>query len=72
MVHNVSFSIPKRTLGKADVEFEVNRDGRRLGILRISKGSLVWIKSGRSYGYKIGWKRFDELMQNNAIRFEPR
>lgn len=31
MAHDVKFSIPKRTLGKSDVEFDVNRDGSKLG-----------------------------------------
>ncbi len=72
MSHDVKFSIPKRTLGKSDVEFDVNRDGSKLGTLKISKGSLVWFPSGTSYGHKMGWKKFDELMQSHANRYEVR
>ena len=71
-VHDVKFSIPKRTLGKADVEFDVYRDGKKHGTLKISKGSLVWFPTGTSYGHKIGWKKFDEFMQEKATRFEAR
>lgn len=71
-VHDVKFSIPKRTLGKADVEFDVHRDSKKLGTLKISKGSLVWFPAGASYGHKMGWKNFDELMQEKAVKFEVR
>ncbi len=40
--HDVSFSIPERSLGKADVEFVIKRDGAILGTLAVSNGSVVW------------------------------
>ena len=72
MAHDVKFSIPKRTLGTADVEFDVHRDSKMLGTLKVSKGSLVWFPSGTTYGHKVGWEKFDEFMQQNATRFEIR
>jgi len=70
--HKVSFSIPPRDLGRADVEFVVRRGSTILGTLKVSKGSLVWFPKGTSYGCKMRWSRFDELMQDNATRFEKR
>ena len=70
--HEVDFSIPRRTLGRADVEFKVRRDGKMHGTLIVSNGSVVWFPSGTSYGYKLGWKRFAELMEDKATRFEKR
>ena len=70
--HDVSFSIPERVLGKADVQFKVKRDGSVLGTLAISNGSVVWFPKGTSYGLKVGWTRFDELMQAGARRVEKR
>ena len=72
MAHDVNFSVPKRPLGRADVEFQVKRDGSMCGTLRISKGTLVWLPSNTTYGYRLGWKKFDQLMQDNATSFEPR
>ncbi len=46
MAHKVRFSIPERELGKADIEFKVNREGARFGTLKISKGSVVWVRAG--------------------------
>lgn len=68
--HDVSFNIPQLALGKADVEFQVKRDGTVLGTLAISNGSIVWFPRGTSYRYKVGWTKFDELMQEEASRFE--
>ena len=72
MAHDVKFSVPQRSLGKADVEFDVHRGGSKLGTLKISKGSVVWFPSGTTYGHKIGWKKFHELMVDHAPRFETR
>lgn len=70
--HNVSFSIPQRDLGRADVEFLVKQDGAVLGTLAVSNGSLVWFPKGTTYGCKMGWTRFDEHMKKLAKRFEKR
>ncbi len=70
--HDVFFNIPQRALGKADVEFQVKRDGTVLGTLAISNGSVVWFPKGTTYGLKMGWSKFDRLMQDEASRFEKR
>ena len=41
MAHDVSFSIPKRKLGTADIEFEIKRDKVMLGTLKISTQERV-------------------------------
>lgn len=72
--HDVSFSIPQRALGKADVEFVVKNDGSVLGTLAVSNGSIVWFPKGTSYGYRMGWKKLDAMMRDpkTATRFEKR
>lgn len=72
MAHDVDFSVPRRPLGKADVQFRVKSNGKVIGTLTVSKGSLVWFPSYTSYGYKMGWKRFDEMMRCKAKRMEKR
>jgi hypothetical protein len=42
------------------------------GKLAISNGSLVWFPRGTKKGLKMGWKKFDEVMQENAGRTERR
>ena len=72
MVHDVKFSIPKRQLGKSDVEFFVNKDGAMLGTLKISNGSIVWFPTGTKYGHKMQWTKFDTLMKDMATESESR
>lgn len=66
--HDVTFTIPWRDLGKADVEFEVKKDGEALGKLEISKGAVVWFPRNGSYGYKMPWMKFGELMVTQGRR----
>ena len=70
--HDVSFKIPQRALGKADVQFLVKRDGTVHGTLEVSNGSVVWFPKGTTYGLKVGWAKFDEIMKDKATRFEKR
>ena len=70
--HDVWFDIPERRLGKTDVNFYIDVDGERLGQLSISNGAIVWFPKGSKKGRKMGWKKFDELMQENAGRRERR
>ncbi len=68
MAHNVKFQIPQRDLGRADVTFAVNDGPSKLGTLKISKGSLVWVPRDHSYGRKLSWKAFGCLMERFAGR----
>lgn len=63
MKHQVMFEIPRRELGKADIDFHIWGDDDKLGVLRISKGSLVWYPKGPSHGHKITWSQFDKMMR---------
>lgn len=64
--HDVSFTVPERALGKADLEFRVKRDGKVLGRLKVSNGTIVWVPKDASYGYKMGWVDFDAYMQEHG------
>ncbi|MBF8278257.1 MAG: hypothetical protein HW390_3330 [Candidatus Brocadiaceae bacterium] len=64
--HDVSFIVPERALGKADIEFLVKRDGKVLGRLKVSNGTIVWVPKDASYGYKMGWADFDSHMQEHG------
>jgi hypothetical protein len=70
--HDVTFEVPRRSLGKADVEFRVKENGKTLGTLTVSNGSIVWFPRGTKYGWKMGWTRFHETMEAKAIRYERR
>ena len=70
--HDVSFSLPERSLGRADVKFQVKRDGKVHGTLAIFNGSVVWFPKGTSYGLKVGWTKFEDMMKKSAKPVECR
>lgn len=72
MANDVEFTVPRRELGRSDVEFRVKRDGAVLGTLKVSNGSLVWFPKKTSYGYRMGWKNFDKYMRKFARGAERR
>jgi hypothetical protein len=63
MVHDVTFEIPERRLGKVDIEFKVKRDGALLGTLKISKGAIAWRLRNGQRDLKLSWAKFDEYMR---------
>lgn len=64
--HEVKFTVPERPLGKADVEFSAKRDGEVIGRLKISNGTLVWVPKNKKYGFKMGWTKLADLMQEHG------
>ena len=66
MSHNVTFTIPEKDLGRADVEFKIKIDKTVFATLKVSKGSLVWVPRDKTYGYHINWCSFDEFMQQKG------
>lgn len=70
--HDVRFDVPVRRLGKTDVNFYIEVDGETFGQLSISNGAIVWFPKGSKNGRKMGWKKFDEMMEENAGRRERR
>lgn len=68
MSHAVSFAIPERELGRADVRFHVRTDGAKLGTLAVSKGSAVWFPKDSSYGYRVKWVDLDRMFAEKGSR----
>lgn len=68
MAHKVTFSIPKRDLGVADVSFNVTRNGEKFGTLQVSRGSLVWYPRDKKIGHKLSWVKFDQEAQKYSKR----
>jgi hypothetical protein len=51
--HDVTFMIPERFLGKADLVFRDKRNGEMLGRLKVSHGAVVCMPRGGKLGYSI-------------------
>ncbi|MCA1714122.1 MAG: hypothetical protein LC715_03000, partial [Gammaproteobacteria bacterium] len=63
MAHKVIFNLPRRELGREDIEFVVEQDGKRFGTLLVSKGAIEWRPTNKVYRRKLSWTRFDQLMR---------
>lgn len=70
--HNVSFTLPERALGKADIVFEVKKDKKKLGELRVSNGSAVWFPKSAKQGYRMGWSEMSEFFVTKGQKTERR
>ena len=68
MAHDVTFRMPERTVGNADIEIAVREDGDLLGTLGISKGGLLWVPANKRIGYTLEWGMFDRLAREHGRR----
>jgi hypothetical protein len=68
MAYDVNFSVPSRPLGKTDLSFVVRMGDSPLGILKISKGALVWVPTGKKTGHKVRWKKFAEIAKDFPLK----
>jgi hypothetical protein len=65
--HDIAMKIPQLVFVlKTDVEIEIRENGSLLGTLHISKGSIDWKPRKKQHGLRLGWSRFDTLMQAHA------
>ena len=70
--HDVRFTIPERTLGNSDIEVAVYSDEERLGLLKVSKGAVVWRHANKKLGIVMDWATFDRVMMREGRRERPR
>ena len=66
MAHEVLFTLPDLKLGNSPIQISVKRDSVTIGTIQISKGSILWIHKGARYGYKLGWHKVAELMEEHG------
>ncbi len=64
MAYKVDYHLPARMLGAADVEFQIKENGKKLGTLKVSNGSVTWFKINASNGKRIHWRKFAEAMDH--------
>jgi hypothetical protein len=62
--HTVTLQFPKDiSISNTDVEFAVRSDGKLLGRVQISTGSIDWFPSpNKKRRYELSWERFAQLM----------
>lgn len=72
MAHEVEATAPSIPLDARDFVFVVQRDGSKLGELRVSKGSVVWFPFNARFGYRLDWSQLDRIMQERGNQCEGR
>jgi len=46
----------------ADIEFVVRENGKKLGELHVSKGSIEWLPNNGRFKRRMSWSKFAEQM----------
>ena len=73
MAHEVTMDISTKFVLHKDVTVDVKKNGRKLGVVLISKGNIEWLPAGNSVNKKrLSWTRFSELMSSEGknVRIE--
>jgi len=65
--HTSTMRQPNEQILNKDVEFVIRENGRKLGELHVSKGSIEWIPNNGRYNRRIRWSKFAELMNNEEL-----
>src|SRR5262245_3498191 len=67
--HQIDLKVPQEIwIENTDLEVRVKSDGRLLGRLHISRGTIDWIPSGSQSRYRLRWERFADLMAEYASK----
>jgi hypothetical protein len=67
--HEVGLRIPQRIwIKNVDIEIPIRSDGRLLGRIHISRGSLDWLPAQKQHRYRLSWERFAEVMAEHGRR----
>lgn len=64
--HRIEMYQPRKAMLHSDVSFEIYSDGKKLGTMTISKGSIDWWPKRRRSGKRISWERFAQAMDELA------
>lgn len=60
--HKVIMRQPNEIIMNADIEFIVRENGKKLGELHVSKGSIEWLPNNGRFKRRMRWSKFAELM----------
>ena len=67
MAHEVAMTLADKFILSKDVNVEIKKDGKKLGVILISKGNIEWLPSGNHANKKrISWSKFAEIMESEG------
>lgn len=62
--HDIEITLPSKPLLNTDTTIVIKSDGKKLGEMFISKGSLDWRGAGRREAKQISWERVADLLNS--------
>ena len=65
-------AMPALALDKKDLEFTIRRAGAKIGVLKVSRGALVWRSSSDKHEYRVTWPALDEFAVENGMKLRTR
>lgn len=66
--HSIEIDLPPNVVLNRDVVFKVKSGNRKLGELRLSRGTIDWVPGNHQTAFRLKWERFDELMRDYGRR----
>ncbi len=61
--HNVYVNLPDAELRNSDAYFSIYQNGKKLGTITISKGSIEWYPKSAKQPYNMSWTQFDKMIK---------
>ncbi len=61
--HEIEAGLPAHEIVNADVTIAVKSDGKLLGELLVSRGSVDWRPARHQYSVRLSWEKFARLME---------
>jgi len=55
--------VPLLEIGNSDMIFQIKRDRKKLGSLKISEGEIVWTPTNKQISYCMDWSKFDKVAE---------
>jgi len=66
--HDIELTIPSKPLMNVDATLVVRSDGKKLGELHISKGTVDWKPAGKKTAAYITWEDFSNMLNKKWAR----
>ena len=62
--HHIEISLPTKPIKNVDTAIVVKSGRRKLGEMRISRGSLDWFPAGAQKARRVSWEDLARLLEN--------
>lgn len=69
--HDVKVDFKNRldlTIAGSSLSIYVRDQGRRLGVIEVGQGSIIWWGRNKKIGKRIGWNELAKLLENASGR----